>query len=568
DGAFHFWGEPMYGYYNSRDPWVIKKHIELFTLAGVDFLIFDNTNGAEYIEVLGVMMPIMQELYDQGWNVPKLVMYTNSYSKDVIKRLYYGTGASYEASTAHRKLDQPLDPKYEAVTREITQNGIYGNTGDGGKYQYKDLWFCPNGDGKPMIVGITRPDNTSASDTTQDVKNHMVDDPVLLNFFYFRESTWPNAAVYSTGFPWIDFVHPQVNYGDAINVGVGQHCYNGNVIPFSYTIDNGQYYNGTWGRGANAANHGTSASHSLENIRKGLNFEEQWAVAKARDVRFTYVTGWNEWVALKYWDGSKYIFVDTYSEEFSRDAEMMKGGYEDNFYLSICRNIRSQTGLKGAAARETKNLIDINKGLAQWNGTGKTYVNMVTEKERNYRGFATGKFNYSDPSADLGKVFYLENYSVVNQVTQVRVTHDSEYVYFLIECDDTITPWNSPLNTNDSWLNLLIGVDGVGGSPLHGYNFLAGGSKDASGFASLERLSFDGTTLSKTDRPGDSASYTYNGRYAQYRVKKSSLLLGNNSQFTLRFKVVDNVENLTDIASYYTTGNCAPAGRLSYTFYG
>ena len=33
--TYHFWGEPLYGYYNSKDPWVIRKQIELFTLAVV-----------------------------------------------------------------------------------------------------------------------------------------------------------------------------------------------------------------------------------------------------------------------------------------------------------------------------------------------------------------------------------------------------------------------------------------------------------------------------------------------------------------------------------------------------
>src|SRR5690349_6296470 len=26
---FHFWGEPLYGYYSMSDPWVVTRHIEL-----------------------------------------------------------------------------------------------------------------------------------------------------------------------------------------------------------------------------------------------------------------------------------------------------------------------------------------------------------------------------------------------------------------------------------------------------------------------------------------------------------------------------------------------------------
>ena len=30
-GQYHYWGEPLYGYYNSKDPWVIRRQMELFT---------------------------------------------------------------------------------------------------------------------------------------------------------------------------------------------------------------------------------------------------------------------------------------------------------------------------------------------------------------------------------------------------------------------------------------------------------------------------------------------------------------------------------------------------------
>jgi hypothetical protein len=32
--AFHFWGEPLYGYYLNDDAWVLRKHVQLLTSAG------------------------------------------------------------------------------------------------------------------------------------------------------------------------------------------------------------------------------------------------------------------------------------------------------------------------------------------------------------------------------------------------------------------------------------------------------------------------------------------------------------------------------------------------------
>src|SRR5688572_25103320 len=47
-GQAHYWGEPSYGYYNSDDPWVIRRHANLLADAGVDTLIFDTTNAVTY----------------------------------------------------------------------------------------------------------------------------------------------------------------------------------------------------------------------------------------------------------------------------------------------------------------------------------------------------------------------------------------------------------------------------------------------------------------------------------------------------------------------------------------
>ena len=45
---FHFESEPLYGYYSMRDEWVINRHVELLTMAGRDYLLFDFTNAVVY----------------------------------------------------------------------------------------------------------------------------------------------------------------------------------------------------------------------------------------------------------------------------------------------------------------------------------------------------------------------------------------------------------------------------------------------------------------------------------------------------------------------------------------
>ena len=45
NGTYHYWGEPLYGYYLSTDPWVLRRHGMLLADAGIDTLILDATNA-------------------------------------------------------------------------------------------------------------------------------------------------------------------------------------------------------------------------------------------------------------------------------------------------------------------------------------------------------------------------------------------------------------------------------------------------------------------------------------------------------------------------------------------
>ncbi len=44
-GTNHWWGEPLFGYFRNTDRWVMTKDIQMLTDAGVDFVVFDYSNG-------------------------------------------------------------------------------------------------------------------------------------------------------------------------------------------------------------------------------------------------------------------------------------------------------------------------------------------------------------------------------------------------------------------------------------------------------------------------------------------------------------------------------------------
>ena len=46
-GTPYYWNEPLYGYYQNLDEYVVRKHAEMIADAGVDVIIFDCTNGTD-----------------------------------------------------------------------------------------------------------------------------------------------------------------------------------------------------------------------------------------------------------------------------------------------------------------------------------------------------------------------------------------------------------------------------------------------------------------------------------------------------------------------------------------
>lgn len=153
-GAAHFWGEPIWGYYRSDDPWVITKQVEMLTMAGLDFIALDVSNMVLYENTVDTLLEILLRFQEQGWSVPKVWFYCNQQSaetmddKEVIKKVY---------------------------ERWYTQE------------RFADLWFAPNG--KPLI---TKGWNTVWNENDQLEKT-------ISETFEFRLRQWPTEAFNDNG---------------------------------------------------------------------------------------------------------------------------------------------------------------------------------------------------------------------------------------------------------------------------------------------------------------------------------------------------------------------------------
>ncbi|MBR0158470.1 MAG: hypothetical protein IJM24_05245 [Clostridia bacterium] len=328
--AFHFWGKPMYGYYPSSEKWVMRKHVQMLTDAGVDFLCFDATNAFTYTNNALALMSILKEYQDQGWDVPKVCFYTNSSSGQTINAIY----------------------------REIYK----------AKPEYQSIWYY--WDGKPMIVG-----NPNDSVLSAEAKS----------FFRIKRSVWPNDVRYADGFPWMEFgrlMTSQAVYGlngrkEVVNVSVAQH---NATCTFSFTAWYG-------------ANDRTRSWHNGRNDKSenaylyGYNFDEQFRWAIAQDPEMIFITGWNEWIAQRQpvVDNNRPIrFVDNADPNCSRDIEPMEGGYGDNYYMQMISLIRQYKGAAGSTGCDVRS-VDIDGSFGQWNDVSAYY--------RDYAGDAIKRNN-------------------------------------------------------------------------------------------------------------------------------------------------------------------------------
>ncbi|MBP5767340.1 MAG: hypothetical protein J6X47_10210 [Clostridia bacterium] len=343
--AFHFWGKPLFGYYKSTDKWVMRKHVQMLTDAGVDFLVFDVSNAQTYSGNALELMKILKEYQDQGWNVPKVCFLTNTNSGATMKSIY---------KTVYKK-----HPEYESV------------------------WFY--WDGKPLIIGIPG----EANDELRD-------------FFRIKYAQWPMGEKVDDGFPWMEFdrlLTDDAVYGlngrkEVVNVSLAQHneTYKMSAVSWYGSNDRSR----SWHNGAN--------DPAEDAYKYGYNFAEQFEWALKVDPEIIFITGWNEWVAQRQpasYQGPVHndgpiVFLDNASLNGSRDIEPMEGGYGDNYYLQMISYIRRFKGLSVDNARNNRP-IDVAGGFAQWNDI-KAYYRDYLEDTPDRKTSGWGKEKYRDSS--------------------------------------------------------------------------------------------------------------------------------------------------------------------------
>ncbi len=496
-GAFHWWAEPEVGYYKATDPWVARRNLRLLNAAGVDCLFMDVTNAFTYPDEMKVLFETARQMRAEGNPTPQIAFLLNSNMVGTTQKLW--------------------DTYYKD-----------------GKYQ--ELWF--RWDGKPLIL----------ADKDEKTKEGAPIPTEIQDFFTWRKSWF---ETYSKGWfgdgkgkwAWRDRTPQKPGLSptgevEQIAVGVASHPIGENI---------GRSY-------ANGKRVAIDKYDMTTTYDQGIQFQEQWDRALEVDPPLVFITGWNEWVAQRQTatadqvgkvnlvgrpmkaEGDTY-FVDLYNAEFSRDVDMMKGGYTDNYYYQMVANIRKYKGARPVPVAGQEQTIAIDGDFAPWREVWPEFRDSIGDTlHRDFDGW--GDNHYTNTTGR-------------NDITTAKVARDAGNVTFYVRTNEPLSP-----RTDARWMMLFINADQNAQTGWHGYDLRVGAVNDALSPASVERW------VKGSWQKVASAKLAYAGNELELALPRS--LFGAGA-LNFDFKWVDNA-NPDDITDWFLSGDCAPERRFNYRF--
>lgn len=504
-----FWHEPFYGFYRDSDPYIIRHHAALLSAAGVDFLLFDCTNGAlTWRSAYEPLLEGLRQARADGIQVPKIAFMLNFWPNETTERML------------------------RSLYQNLYKPGLYS-----------DLWFML--DGKPMIMAHP---SSLPKEGVCETDTRLLHE--IRSFFTFR----PGQPGYGAGpgstdeWGWLE-VYPQHKFGERpdgtcemVTVGVGQNANKDRMCTHFNDKDTfGRSYTGKHGH----------ALLTPDSYKLGLNVQEQWDRAIDLDPDIVFVTGWNEWIMGQWkepWlsdnDSTQLAMVDQYDREHSRDIEMDKDGYLDTYYLQLAHNIRRFKGASPRQAVSPAGIVDLKSGNRDWNTVTPVYRNPKgTTIHRDWDGF--------------GDCHYV-NTTGRNDIIEARVARDEENLYFRVKCAQPITP-----REGEGWMTLFLDTDRSKTTGWEGYDFVINRLPGKKNQASVEKYVPTVEAGSFTWETIGTATYRLSGDTLTIALPRALVRLDQRLDF--EFKWSDNMQE-PSVMDFYANGDTAPIGRFNYLY--
>ncbi len=491
--APHHWGEPELGYYVMTDPFVIRKHASMLVDAGIDVVLFDTTNPPfTFKEEYEALCREYTAMRSEGARTPAIGFIT--------------------------PFGDPR-PVAEQLWRDLYQPG-----------KWKDLWFI--WDGKPFILA----------------NKEFFQNPEILDFFTFRRPM-PDYWIGPTGpdqWSWLE-VYPQHVFKNSrgedeqMSVGVAQNALPNTPGPAPMSHKAGAMGR-SWHNGRKDERDGA--------VNMGLNFEEQWTRALEVNPKFIFVTGWNEWIAGRYTEWSKYtdadsyypggLFVDQYTHEYSRDCEPMRGGHTDNYYYQLASWVRRFKGVRERPRAQGPSEITIDGIFEDWKNVTPEFRDTIGDTiHRNHKGY--GDLIYRN---DTGR----------NDIVISKAAYDDDNLYFFVQTLKPISP-----HTDPHWMLLLLDTDQNAETGWLGYDFVLN-QEVTSATETTVKAWHEGTW----DALGK-ASFRVKGNGMEIALPRALVNQKQNPP-AFDFHWADNIQNFGDISELGVNGDSAPNRRWNYRF--
>ena len=144
-----------------------------------------------------------------------------------------------------------------------------------------------------------------------------------------------------------------------------------------------------------------------------------------------------------------------------------------------------------------------------------------------------------------------------NDFKNVKVTYDTDNVYFRIETVDDITPY-----TDQAWMRLFIDTDSTGKvSSWEGFEYVINRENATESQVVIEK-SKGGWSFEKTGV----GEYVVNKNIMYLQIPLSALGLEDSENVSFNFKLSDNMQTDGDILDFYQNGDVAPGGRFMFEF--
>ncbi|MBN2451229.1 MAG: hypothetical protein JXR77_12620 [Lentisphaeria bacterium] len=498
--ANHHWGEPELGYYLSTDPFVIRRHASLLADAGVDVIVFDTSNPPwTWKDAHQALCREYAAMRREGNRTPEIAFLCPFGDPTVV---------------VDRLLEELYAPRL-----------------------FEDLWFRWRG--KPLILADPKP---------------FRERPGIREFFTFRKPI-PGYWTRPGGpgqWPWLQ-VHPQHGFPDesgqieAVAVGVAQNAIPGTFGPAPMSHRQGAMGR-SWRDGARDPDPDAGAW--------GLNFQEQWDRAMALDPQVVFVTGWNEWTAIRlpsfgafnerehpYHRGG--LFVDQYNREYSRDCEPMRGGHGDNYYYQLMADIRRFKGVRPRPRPGGPSAIVVDGRFDDWSSVQPEYRDTAGDTlHRDHSGYGNTRYRN-----DTGR----------NDIVACKAAYDREHVFFAVE---TRAPLSAPPGRH--WMLLFVDADQDHDSGWEGYDLLVEPGVPASVAAAPGRVLRLGTTTAWTEVCGVPVRTA--GQRMELAVPRSAL--GEDAPDgtpALDFHWADGILRIA-VEEFGSNGDSAPNRRCNYRF--